>query len=415
LRGEKGQPAFTCSYEAVKRFVRRLKVRQPTRVWRMECQPGEEAQVDFGRTRTIRREDGKLTYANVLRVTLSFSRKGYSETVPAQSTECFLRALENAFRHFGGVPATLCLDNLKAAVTKADWYDPALNPKIVAFGEHYGVAILPTRPYTPQHKGKVESDVGYLKSSALKGREFTSLASQNEHLNAWESTVADRRIHGTTRKQVASHFEQAEKPALRPLPSDLFPCYQEGARQVHRDSYVEVKRAYYQVPPEYIGQRVWVRWDSTMVRVFDRQMKLIVSHVRLEPGRFSECLGVRGLRREEPHHTSLYWIERAALIGTSAQKWATAVVRNRPERCIRVLQGLMSLREGPHRSCDIDRACQMALAVSDYTLRGVRQNLAAIELTPGASTPIQEQLPFLEEHPIIRPLSQYQELLSGIL
>jgi len=81
--------------------------------------------------------------------------------------------------------------------------------------------------------------------------------------------VADRRIHGTTRKQVSSHFEQAEKPSLRPLPLDLFPCYQEATRQVHRDSYVEVKRAYYQVPPEYIGQRLWVRWDSTMVRVFD--------------------------------------------------------------------------------------------------------------------------------------------------
>ena len=43
----------------------------------MECEPGEVAQVDFGRVRTLRREDGKLGYSNVLQVTLSFSRKGY--------------------------------------------------------------------------------------------------------------------------------------------------------------------------------------------------------------------------------------------------------------------------------------------------------------------------------------------------
>ena len=92
---------FTHSYQSVKRFVRKLKARQPERVWRMECEPGEEAQVDFGRIRTLRREDGKLGYSNVLRVTLSFSRKGYTETVPYQNTECFLRGLENAFRHFG--------------------------------------------------------------------------------------------------------------------------------------------------------------------------------------------------------------------------------------------------------------------------------------------------------------------------
>jgi len=53
--------------------------------------------------------------------------------------------------------------------------------------------------------------------------------------------------------------------------------------------------------------------------------------------------------------------------------------------------------------------------VSDYTLRGVRQNLTIIELTPGMQTPVQGQLPFLEEHPIIRPLSQYQDLLAEIL
>lgn len=66
----------------------------------------------------------------MLRAVLSHSRKGYSEAVMRQDTETFLRCLENAFRHFGGVPAVLNVDNLKAAVIKADWYDPEINPKL---------------------------------------------------------------------------------------------------------------------------------------------------------------------------------------------------------------------------------------------------------------------------------------------
>jgi transposase len=104
LRDDHG---FTHSYESVKRFVSAHKARHPKRVWRIECNPGEEAQIDFGMARTLRTADGKLRSSNVLRVTLSFSRKGYTETMPKQDTECFLRALENAFHHFGGVPATL--------------------------------------------------------------------------------------------------------------------------------------------------------------------------------------------------------------------------------------------------------------------------------------------------------------------
>ena len=299
------------------------------------------------------------------------------------------------------MPATLRIDNLKAAVRKADWYDPDLNPKITAFAEHYGTAIIPTRPYSPQHKGKVESDVAYVKSSALKGREFATIAEQNTSLRNWEASVADRRIHGTTRQQVGPHFAEHEKQALRPLPDGLFPCYQESTRTVHRDAYVEVKRAYYQVPPEYVGRRVWVRWDSKMLHVLDEaSLTTIVSHVRLEPGRFSHCLGARGKRKDSPHHTSLYWIERAAILGPFAEKWATAVARNRPDHCIRVLQGLLSLHDpGKHRAADINRACELALASGDYVLSSIKRNLAALEADPGSAL-VQAQLPLLlEEHP----------------
>ena len=115
------------------------------------------------------------------------------------TTESFLRCLENAFWHFGGVPQRIVLDNLKAAVTKADWFDPQLNPKVDEFARHYGTVFLPTKPRMPRHKGKVERGIAYVQDNALRGRTFASLDEQNSHLAHWEASVADQRLHGTRR------------------------------------------------------------------------------------------------------------------------------------------------------------------------------------------------------------------------
>jgi hypothetical protein len=48
LPGFGGRNGFTDSYQSVKRFVRKLRAAQPERIWRLECQPGEELQLDFG-------------------------------------------------------------------------------------------------------------------------------------------------------------------------------------------------------------------------------------------------------------------------------------------------------------------------------------------------------------------------------
>ena len=159
----------------------------------MECQPGEEMQVDLGLGAPIEAPPAKMYRSGVFRAVLSCSRKGYSEAVIRQDTETFLRCLENAVRHFGGMPRLLNLDNLKAAVIKADWYDPEITPKLAAFCRHYGMHAMPCRPRTPEHKGKIERGVGYVKSNALKDRRFRSISEENLHLIHWEATVADTR------------------------------------------------------------------------------------------------------------------------------------------------------------------------------------------------------------------------------
>lgn len=95
---------------------------------------------------------------------------------------------------------------------------------------------------------------------------------QNRFLAHWERHIADTRIHGTTKKQVRKVFEEVERPVLKPLPKEPFPFYHEGRRKVHRDAHVEVARAYYSVPLEYLGRDVWVRWDSRIVSDLQRSI-----------------------------------------------------------------------------------------------------------------------------------------------
>ena len=222
-----GEHGFAGSYQAVKRFVRQLRQTQPIPFVRMEVEPGAEAQVDFGQGAWVMVE-GKRKRPHLFRIVLSHSRKGYSEVVWRQTTESFIRCLENAFRYFGGVPKTLVIDNLRAAVTRADWFDPELNAKVAEFCRHYGTVMLPTRPAMPQHKGKIEAGVKFAQNNALKGRSFESLSAQNLFLSDWESGVADTRIHGTTRQQVGKVFNAVERPQLLPLPESLFPAFEEA-------------------------------------------------------------------------------------------------------------------------------------------------------------------------------------------
>jgi transposase len=394
---------FTGSYSSVKRYVRRVGTSTPLPFRRMEVEPGLEAQVDFGAGAWIVNDEARRR-PHIFRITLSHSRKGYSEPVFRQTTENFIRALESAFRRFGGVPKTLVIDNLRAAVKNADWFDPDLNPKIMEFARHYGIVVLPTKPRMPRHKGKVESGVKYVKDNALKGRTFTSLAQQKEFLDHWEQTVADTRIHGTTKQQVHRVFEDVERPALQPLPAESFPFYHEGRRKVHRDAHVEVDRAYYSVPPEYLGREVWVRWDARLIRIFNDRFEQITIHARMEPGKFSTNRAhladkkIAGVERGVQ-----YFLDKIIHIGPHAHQWAKTMLDERGIEGVRVLLGFVALtkRHKPHQ---IEKASRIALRANLFRLRPLRELIKRAEENP--------EPPFTETHEIIRPLAHYQNLIS---
>ncbi len=388
---------FSGSYQSVKRFVRQIRQEEPERVWRVETAPGEEAQVDFGLGAPVV-DSERRRRPWVLRVILSYSRKAYSQAVFNQTTENFIRCLENAFRAFGGVPKILNLDNLRAAVLRADWHDPELNPKLLAFCRHYGCALLPCRPRVPEHKGKTERGIAYLKDNGLRGRTFSSLQEENAFLLNWERTVADQRIHGTTRQQVGARFAQ-EQPSLLPLPPDLFPCFQEGQRTVHRDSYVELDKAYYTVPPEYIGQKVWVRWDSREVRIFNQRWEQIKLNAHLQPGQFDKVLGLGGGNGPLERQVS-YWLNRARELGAPCGQWSQGVLDQKGPLGLRSIMGLISLADH-HSFKTLNDACASALSRGAWRLRDVRA------LLEQRQREVQTHLPFAQSHPLIRNLAEY--------
>lgn len=395
---------FVGGYDSVKRFVRQLEQAHPLPFRRMETEPGQEAQVDFGQGAWVV-ENGHRRRPHVLRVVLSHSRKGYTEAFWRQTTENFVRGLENALRHFGGVVRTLVIDNLRAAVKKVDWFEPELNPKVVSFCEHYGTVILPTKPAMPRHKGKIEAGIKYVQANGLAGKLFESLGAQNVHLAHWEETVADTRIHGTTRQQVRTHFLTVEKPKLLPLPASLFPVFSEAPRKVHRDGYVEVDKAYYSVPPEYVRRGVWARWDAKIVRLFNERMEPIAVHVRQEPGKFkTDPAHIHDHKRTLIERGAEWILDRCRLLGPGAGTWAETLYRQRGPETLRVLQGLLALAE-KHPAPQLDQACQLAMTHGAWHLCDLRELLAR----PVA----QEQFAFIDTHPLIRDLQAYDNLVPG--
>lgn len=392
LQEERG---FSGSYKSVWRFVRSMEPQTPEAVVRVETPPGQEAQVDFGYAgRILDPRDGRIKKAWGFVMTLSWSRHQYVEFVFDQEVATWLRCHRNAFTWFGGLPAKVVLDNLKAAIVKAALYDPVVQRAYREFAEHYGFLISPCRPRTPQHKGKVEQGgVHYLKRNFLAGRSLRDVVQANDLVLGWCEQTAGTRIHGTTKEKPIERFEQTERAVLQALPTAPYALAVWKKAKLHPDCHVVFESAFYSAPHRLIGKTLWVRAADTSVTIF-HEHELVATHPRAAS---------RGQRRTHPDHlppakiaglmaTPAHCLRQAAEIGPQTSELVGRLLGERPEDRLRSVQAILKLahKYSPRR---LEAACARALRFDETSWGAIKRILEAgldLEPVPAVTPPAQQ-------------------------
>ena len=381
-------------YQSVWRFVRRLEGSKSKATVRVERPPGEEAQVDFGYAgKMIDPTTEQLRRSWAFVMTLSYSRHQYVEFVFDQKVGTWLECHRHAFEFFGGVPQRVVIDNLKAAIIRACWDDPQVQQSYRECAEHYGFLISPNRPRTPQHKGKVEQGVHYVKRNFLGGREPTSITQANREVRAWCLATAGERLHGTTKEQPLARFER-EREHLQSLPHTPYDQGEWKRLKLHRDCHVIFQGAYYSAPFTHIGQQLRVRGGNKSVRIYTMDYQLLATHERAEQP---------GVRYTHPRHLPPEklpgWLlnrdacrEEAATIGPATQQVVNTLLDDTVLDRLPTVGRLLRLRT---RFGDIrlEAACRRALRFDDPTYQTIKRILvegldtvSLVEPSPPRST-----------------------------
>ncbi|MGD0272024.1 MAG: IS21 family transposase [Candidatus Sulfotelmatobacter sp.] len=390
---------FSGSYQTVKRFVRKLQgTALPEAVGIIQTVAGEEAQVDYGSGPMVRDpQSGKYRRTRLFVLTLGYSRKSVRLLIWRSSSRVWAELHEKAFRRLGGCPRIVVLDNLREGVILADIYDPTLNPLFRDVLAHYGVVAMPCRIKDPDRKGKVEAGVGHAQKTPLKGLRFESLEEAQAYLDRWEERWADTRIHGTTKRQVATMFAE-EKPSLLALPLEPFRYYQYGERVVHLDGCVEVEAAYYGLPPGWIGRNVKVQWDALHVRILHPGTnQLLREHLRQKRGWYR--IQSEDYPKKMPFSTAQL-LHRAGRAGTQVGVLSVAIYQRQGEAGIRRILGILSLAR-KYGTAALEDACAAAMEIGVPEYRFVRRYL---ERRP--------QLTLRQVDPLIRELTEYRDFIN---
>ena len=377
-------------YSSVKRYLKReFNLGDPRATIRLEVPPAQQAQVDFGYAGLMTDpETGKARRAWAFIMTLSYSRHRFARFVFRQDFPTWIDCHQRAFQFFGGVPATIILDNLKSGVIKPDIYDPTLHFAYADMERHYGFVADPAKARTPEQKGKVERVVPVVRQPLLAGRQFQDIIQANQRALSWCRDEIGQEIHGTTKRRPYPVFLEEEKPLLKPLPDAPFeiPLWKECS--VHQDHHVVFDRSYYSLPTRYIGKKVWVRGTQKLVQTF-YQHELIKTHLRSRaPG---------GWVTDETDYpveklaylmaTPDYCRQKAAEYGPHTERLIQEILSDHAMRNLRKAQAI--LRLGEKYAQELERACERALAFGNYRYKSLKvileKGLAKPEALPISS------------------------------
>ena len=345
---------------------------------RQDHKAGEKMFVDFpGLTVPIYDErDLSVSYrAELLVAVLGASNYLYAEALRGQELVHWCHAHENAFEFFGGCPAICVPDNLRSGVTKPHRYEAEPNATYQEMAEHYGVVIIPARPYKPRDKAKVEVAVQIAERwiiMRLRKERFTSLGALNERIHELVEAINTRpfkKMEGSR----TSVFAEIDQPALRPLPATRYDFATWTKAKVSLDYHLQIDRNFYSVPYGLVGSVLDVRRSANVVEIFAKNRR-VASHQRSY---------AKGVAVTEPAHMPsahrrhaqwtpsriVHWAEKT---GPSTAAFIAALMASRPhpEQGFRSAVGVLRLgkRYGPER---LELACARSLAIHSLSYKSV--------------------------------------------
>ena len=276
-------------------------------VLRQNHTPGEKGFVDWAGA-TIPLQDpqtGEIRGAALFLMVLGASNYTYAEATLDQQMTAWLGCHLHAFEYFQAVPRLLVPDNTRTGVSRACRYDPDLNPTYQEMAMHYGVGVVPARPYRARDKAKVESGVLVAERwiiAALRHRTFFRLGDLNQAIRE----LLEKLNHRPFKKRDgsrASVFENVERAAMQPLPAEPFDLSQWSYARVNIDYHIAFNANFYSVPYHLVQERVEVRSTPNTVEIF-HQGQRVASHPR---SRGREQVITQNEHRPKSHQAHLEW------------------------------------------------------------------------------------------------------------
>ncbi len=256
------------SYKSVLRFVRARYPRPRLRPFRrVETPPGAQAQVDWGEFDNIGVGEGRQKLYAFL-MTLSHSRKAVLIWRPGMDQLNWHHAHNEAFRRLGGIAAVVRIDNLKTGIGHGAGPWGEVNAAYKCYAKAVGFHVDACLPRCPEHKGKVENKVRFVRRRLRLTGPFATLADLQSQTDEQLLASDCERLCPATGLTVEQSW-RAERSRLQPLPAVLpEPFDLAVTREVQRDCTVNFEGRTYSVPFRLCGLLVEVRGCAGVVQVW---------------------------------------------------------------------------------------------------------------------------------------------------
>lgn len=294
---------------------------------------------------------------------LSYSRLDYYEAVFDQKVETFIKCHISAFRYFGGVVKTVKIDNLKAAILEANFYEPTYQSLYKNFADYFNFFPLPYRVRKPQEKGKVESGIRYVQINFFAGRKFNNNQELEIALRNWLDHKCNKRLHGTTKKIPREVFDHEEKDSLQSLPVSDFIFPNVVCRKVNKDCHVTFSDNYYSVPYEYINKIVEISLDTKLIKITYNQDQVAIHEKSEGKGNFiTNKSHYPKYKLFEPNSTEYQtkYREKLEAIGEHAGIIFSKLLTLHPHSWYNMAKGILSLDKQYSKEI-INLACKRAI------------------------------------------------------